>query len=41
MVAALPRAGSNLDAVRHTSSSASWVTSSDCARSLTTLRIRP
>ena len=39
--AALPRAGSNLDAVRHTSSSTSWATSSDWAGSLSTCRTTP
>ena len=39
--AALPRAGSNLDAVRQTSSSTSWATSSDWAGSRSTCRTTP
>ena len=40
-VAALPLLASNRVAVRQTSSSTSWATSSDWAGSRTTLRIRP
>ena len=40
-VVALPRLASNLDAVRQTSSSTSWATSSDWAGSRSTLRIKP
>ena len=40
-VIALPRAESNRDAVRQTSSRTSCATSSDCAGSRTTLRISP
>ena len=39
--AALPLAGSNRDAVRQTSSSTSWATSSDWAGSRSTLRTSP
>ena len=40
-VIAVPFAGSNLAALRHTSSSTSWATSSDWAGSRTTLRMSP
>ena len=39
--AALPRAGSNREAVRQISSSTSWATSSDWAGSLSTCRTTP
>jgi hypothetical protein len=38
---AVPRAGSNRDAVRHSSTNTSWVTSSACAGSRTTLTDQP
>ena len=40
-VVALPRAGSNREAERQTSSMTSWVTSSDWAGSRSTLRTSP
>jgi hypothetical protein len=38
---AVPRTGSKRDAVRHSSTNTSWVTSSDCAGLRTTVLTRP